>query len=638
MADTVAVKQFDLWRPGYGGASVTVVRPGTLLPLPIYYNHDGTGEQAPNPQILKSLTLDDVDYGRFNQPVYALEPYSLQISTGGGEAITRVPISTLVGEDANGALLSVPNTNFQRSLQSRAAYEINVLDHGELSNSSAENSDLINRAIGVAAAAGGGTIYLPRGQFEIDAISPLPSHVRLVGHGINATILRAIASADIITITGLYAGIEGFTLDGVNLPANSTGVRFGTRLQPNQAAPQLEDCAVKDVRIRRFTRGIHMSYGGSGVRIHGATIADCQIGIELEALDAGIEHVLISESAVELNTEAGVVLKSTTDHKVKDVQIRKCRLRNGKQLLEIEGAENTIVSSCAFLGGAQAGISGLENLRFGDVAVGESPPHIDGALFDACSVANARLRFEGRCDAIRFNNCRFESVVWELHSPENNILLLDCDESLGDRVVSSGPANLVRKDDSLTDVSVQGRTTDAQPVAAWSYTLKPGEVIYLEATAVGRQTDGTDVAVYRKARGARLAGATLTFDSGIDAFVVGNIVENATRRGRARILAKTGTTSAGTLTISEIDGAFLDNDIIGMPSGGIVPNSALVNGGLGYPAAAVLLAEDLSNVRETDAAWGGLTIVVNGQSVDVRVAGKAATNIEWTISLKLSSI
>ena len=637
MARTVGIKDFDLWRPEYGGATVTVVRPGTTVPIPLYLNDDGTIRTG-NPQTLLTLDRDGISYGRFKQPIYVAEDYSLIISTGGGETISRVPLSTFEGEDASGALIAVPGTVFPRALRERAAYEINVLDYGDLSASSAENSDLIDRAIGVAAAAGGGIVRLPRAAFDIQSITPVPSNVRLVGHGIGTTIMRASIGADIITLTGERSGIADFELDGQTLPANSVGVRLGPRVQQGVDPPMLEGGHIRDVMIRRFSKGIQASYGGAGFVARGCVITGNNIGVELDAVDGAVDDLLFSECRIGLNSSKGIVLHSSQTHRISDIQIRKSRIQNGPGLLEVEGALNTIVAATAFRGGASPGRGGRENLAVRDCPE-DSTVSTDGLLFQACSFENIRQRFQGRCENLRYNNCRFTTNIWELHSPENNILLLDCDESPSDRVESSGAANLVRKDDSLSHINVNGRTTDATATTAWSYLLSPGECVYLEATATGRQINGTNVAAYRVSRGVYIGGATLTFDNGITAFQIGDLVANKTRYGLGRVIDKSGATAAGTLTVSAIEGSFENGDVIGTPdAGGIVPNSATVNGALSYPNECTVFSIDHSYTRETDPFWNGLAIVSNGPSVDVLLAGKAATNIDWTVNIKLTAI
>ena len=427
MVATVGIRAFDLWRPGYGGATVTVVRPGTVTPIPIYLNHDAT-VRAENPQTLLVHEEDGVSYGRFRQPIYAAQDYFLIISEGGGETIHRLPLTALEGQDAGAATLRVPNTMFPRSLANRAAYDIHMLDYGDLSASAAENTDLIDTAIGVAAAAGGGIVRLPRAAFDIQSITNIPSNVRLVGHGVNATIMRASVSADIITLTGVRSGIEGFTLDGVTLPDNSVGVRLGQRVEQNEIPPTLEDCTIRDVLIRRFAKGIEGTYGGSGSIIRGGAVAENNIGVELDAADGDIVNVLFSEVEIDLNIQKGIALLSSQDYDIRDMQLRKCRIKDGTELLDIEGAKNTIVTACSFRGGNSAGVAGFENLAVNDVA-NHSESFVDGLLFQACSFMNMRQRFQGRCRNLRYDNCRFVGNLWEIHAPENNILLLDCDES-----------------------------------------------------------------------------------------------------------------------------------------------------------------------------------------------------------------
>ena len=332
MVATVGIKEFDLWRPSYGGATVTVVRPGTLTPIPIYLNYDGT-VRAENPQTLLTLEQNDISYGRFKAPLYSAEDYSLDVSVGGGETITRRPLTTFDGEDSGGSTIKVPNTTFPRTLASRATYHIHVLDHGELSASAAENSDLINTALGVAASAGGGIVWLPRASFDIQKLNNIPSNVRLVGHGINATVMRANISADIITLTGERSGIEGFTLDGETLPDNSVGVRLGPRVQQKEAPPSLMHCDVKDVLIRRFAKGIEGSYGGAGTILSGGAVKENSVGIELDASDGQISDLILSDLEVSLNVTKGIALHSSQDHDIKDIHIRNCWIQYGPDLL-----------------------------------------------------------------------------------------------------------------------------------------------------------------------------------------------------------------------------------------------------------------------------------------------------------------
>ena len=395
---------------------------------------------------------------------------------------------------------------------------------------------------------------------------------------------------------------------------------------------------MRDVLVRRFERGVQATHGGAGFVMRGCVVTENNIGIELDAIDGPIEDMVLSETRVDLNSSKGIVLHSSQFHRVSDIQIRKCSLRRGPDLLDIEGARNTICTATTFRGGARPGVQGSENLSVRDVPE-DATVTTDGLYFHACSFQNMRQRFEGACENLRYNNCRFDTNFWDLNSPRNSILLLDADESPDDRVESSGTANLVRKNDGLTHIDVPDRTTDATAKAVWSYRLAAGECAYLEVTATGRQLNGTNVAVYRTERGVYLAGATLAFDNGITEFRVGDLVANKTRTGRARITAKTGTAATGTLTISEIQGEFLNDDVIGTPDlNGAIPESATVNGALSYPAACTLFDTDAETAKETDNSWGGLGLVANGQSVDVVVGGKAATTIDWTVNLKLTRI
>ena len=634
----VAIKEFDLWQPGYDGATVTCVYAGTFTPQPLFYDLDAT-MPAPNPQTLLSLDDGGTGYGRFALPVYALEDYALKVSSGGGEAITRVPLTSLAGVDASQATAAAPDAGFARRIADRASYTIEVLDFGDITDSAEANTNLVNAAIGRAAALGGGIVKLPAAAFDIRALTPLPSNVRLRGHGIRATVMRAAVEDDIVTLTGRHAGLEELTLDGVIVPESSTGIRLGPRVRAAEDLPTFSEAIVSRVEVRRFERGIAASYGAQGSVVSGCVVSENSTGVELHAEDGAVQDVHFVETLFSLNAAAGCLLKAGRSHAVRAIHFLECRFADGRKLLDIEGAGSTLVNACSFRGGEEAGAAGLENLSVAD-SDNEDSGLVEGLLFDVCTFEAMRIRIAGRASNVRFDNTRFTGTVWELYAPDNNILLKDCLESGSDRIESAGAANLVRLDASLTDVVAHGVSIGTDPVTAWSYSLAPGEVVFLEASAVGRQTNGTAVAAYDLARGLYLEGATLAYDAGAVEFEVGALLVNKTRTGSARITAKTGTVAAGTLTLAELAGEFRNNDTVGSPlADGTVPAAALVNGELSYATQVTLLDKKSGAYsKETDSSWGGLDFVVNGQAVDVQVAGAGDHRVAWAVRLKLTHV
>ena len=97
------IEEFDLLRPGYAGAQVTIYVAGTNALAQVFTDVELT-EAADNPQYLTSVTDGDGNtYGRFEASIYTDQAYELEID---GATLTgaRYPvIPDLEGEDASDA-------------------------------------------------------------------------------------------------------------------------------------------------------------------------------------------------------------------------------------------------------------------------------------------------------------------------------------------------------------------------------------------------------------------------------------------------------------------------------------------------------------------------------------------------------
>jgi hypothetical protein len=91
---TVAV--FDTWQPGYGQASVLILRAGTSDPADVFTDEALTNP-ADNPQTLLEKIDNSISYGRWSVPLYTGQPYELQINSVDRTGIKRVPLTTSIG-------------------------------------------------------------------------------------------------------------------------------------------------------------------------------------------------------------------------------------------------------------------------------------------------------------------------------------------------------------------------------------------------------------------------------------------------------------------------------------------------------------------------------------------------------------
>ena len=104
--------------------------------------------------------------------------------------------------------------------------------------------------------------------------------------------------------------------------------------------------------------------------------------------------------------------------------------------------------------------------------------------------------------------------------------------------------------------------------------------------------------------------ANLAYDAQSANYVVGSIVTGATSKAAGTIAADTDGGTSGTLTLTDVTGEFVDNELLTGTGGG----SATVNGVL------------------TSTMWNA-TFVANGPEVELRVTGETGHTVEWTVDV-----
>ncbi len=224
-----------------------------------------------------------------------------------------------------------------------------------------------------------------------------------------------------------------------------------------------------------------------------------------------------------------------------------------------------------------------------------------------------------------------EDVDITLTTPLKNFLVMkNCTED-SNTTVGGEATKLIRVTDTNNGGSF-GVTTSNTATKAWSMELDPGQIGYFVARVIGRGRNVAQRAIYNIGCGAYRAGSTLNYDTQTANFSKGAVVTGATSGATARIQDDSDGGATGTLTLIDVKGTFLDNEII--TDDNATPGSATVNGALVVANVALDTVgnENLRAVYETNAGWLA-AFVANGPEIELRVTGDTSQTIEWTIDV-----
>ncbi|WP_341893736.1 hypothetical protein [Ferrovibrio terrae] len=624
---TQRIADFDTWRPGYAGSLVTVYVAGTTTLADVFLDEALTSA-ADNPITLASQQSGDVSYGKWPHAgsLYTAQAVELSIDSTDRTGVTRPPLTTVAGENASAALVTATGGSVAHTLADVVARMFHATDYGALvagGGSAASNNATLLAALGAAAGAGGGIVQVPAGTYAFTALSIAGGCV-LQGQGRGVTILQCQTANRCVTMAGDRAGLRAITIDGVNNTASSTGVYGKAR----------SELLFDDVDIKRFAIGLHFKGGRklnarnlyltnntNGAKLYGdddagggadgdafmfnewsggAVTQTSGIGIDLSFEDMACWHNVFRDIGFEDNTGTAVRVNGA-----RWVRLESCWWTGNTINLDV--LDDSDASAAARL------LNTIESLQIIGGEMSEGAVNLRDTLLD-----------------VAFIEMRFSEVAFTLTSPLYSVLLRDCNESL---VTVAGTASYLNRWYKNDHGATTGLTTDATVTKAWARTLEPGEVVYLLGRVIGNQRNGTGVGGYWIAVTAKRAGSTLLYDAQSANFTVGDVLTGATSGATARIIADSDGGTTGTLTLRDIDGAFIDNEVITGSSGG----SALANGAL--VAGSVALLGSVADVRtayEDDSAWAA-TFAANGPEIELRVTGAAAKTIEWTCDVDVTT-
>ncbi len=617
---------FDVWQPTYGAATVLAVIAGTTQRARLFSDPGLTTEIA-NPQTLLTMTDENgVTYGKWAQAVYTPYAVFLSINESDNTGVNRPPMYTPAGADASYMLIQAERGTRQRLMRELVDDLIFAENFGSLAeaNGAEANTAVLNRAIGAAAAQGGGDVILPAGRIIFTALT-VPVTVRLVGQGVGVTTLTSTFAGVAITLDGDGAGLKNLTLDGINLVPASIGVQ-GIGI----VAPVLEN-----VIIKRFAKCVRF-LGLTSAVWNNLWVSNAVTGMELrgdtDASGTGdggvVRGVTWNGGGANLCTTVGVAL-TFFDALVENITFNGVEITDniGDGLL-ISGARNVLATGACYFKAAE-GERAVKIQDDTNLALRASNT-VDHITFRGGIFNGGTLLFNGTCASVLFQRSDFRAISFDLTVPTEVIVLDNCIEDAD--TTATGDTTKLMRSFQADDRQVAGNTSDAVPTVAWSKTLESGEVGFFQAEVVAQQQDGVKYGFWWVAAGVARPGATLLFNLQTANFTAGSVLTGATSGATAGISAVTQAAGSGTLTLRDIDGTFIDGEVLTDDDGG----DARANGTISTSNAALdgggntdVRTPQVGSSAAYDSYWD-----VSGAKIRLMVVGDSGEAVQWVARVR----
>lgn len=628
---TKRIAEFDTWRPGYGGSSVAIYVAGTST-LASVYKDEALTQAAANPQILSSMAAPDgTRYGKFAVPIYTAQSHYLSIDGVENSGVIRPGFSSLAGEDASEAEITPTGSSASISLEDFAALSVNVATFGAFvaGAGGVAATNTATMALAIAALTNGGEVLVPAGTYNINSFD-VPEGVVIRGNGREATTLKSVLGSVSFNLVGDRAGFKDITLDGNTLSTGSVGIKSVGN----------DETVFDSVMIRRFETGMRF-LGGKGHIWRDLSIENTETGAELKGdLDAGdttngaaFEDLIWVGGLVSVATTQGILL-SYEDAVCHDINLLGVGFESCTgTAVYINGAQNIAMSGCWWK-------ANTENVYIRDDSDVLTPStqlrnDVIGVRIVSGRMNGGEFEVTGTVQDVSLENMKIEDVDFRLTTPVQNYLILkDCFEDAN--VTIAGESTKLLRHITSNNGASFGLTTTNTATKAWSISLVPGQVAYLEAKVIGKGRNVANRAVYHIGCGVFRAGSTLAYDTQTANFNVGSVLTGASSGATARIQADSDSGATGTLTLTDIQGEFLDNEII--TDNGGSPGSATANGVLSHQSASL---DSVGNIAlrtayEVDTDWNA-AFAANGSEIELRVTGDTSQTVEWTVHVDVVS-
>lgn len=620
----ILIQEFDLWREGYAGAVVEILKEGTTTKASVYTDLNLSSITA-NPQVLITKTVGTVTFGKFETSVYTPDAYYLRINGVESTGVFYPGLRTLQNEDASGADVKSSKGGIARELDDRAGDTIHVLDFGnflQTDGSSTQNTATLTAAIGVASAANGGEVILPAGTYQISTIS-LPANVVIRGQGMNATVIQSRESGNVVTVTGSDAGLADMTLDGVNLTAGSVGL-YGV----GKSRVRLTQCVIK-----RFETGVKMR-GGADHHYTNLFVDSCLTGLELRG-DTDATSTAGGSAFTDLTWNGGAVTNTTVqglylryiDAVCQGLTIRDINFTSnvGTAALNIEGAQQIIFEDLIFTGNT------VRHILTADVTANT----VENIDFLSCEWTDSEIKLGGSCKDCIFDRPIFAGVLSvNLNNPTFPIMVRDSREA--STITLAGNTEKLTRWNTINSGTYKGQTTATVTVATvFRRVLNPGEIINLDVRATAVQENSAGYGTISKTACAYQPGAQLNFVAQTGNFALGQIVTGGTSGAKGLLQAQTDAGVTGTLNLIRVSGTFQNNEALTDPLGG----AATAQGAITLQNSLIIVPVQTDYFAQSAGAtsWD-VDVTTTAQEVQVKARGVTTGTVDWVVAVRANIV
>lgn len=617
------IQEFDVWRAGYGDATVAIYKAGTTELATVYYDFAVT-QVGTNPvRLLTRRERDcgsggDIDYGKFPRSLYVTIPYDIRITdTGENTGTIDAPDTNLEGKDVSLTVVKPTGGTAFPTMANRLGQEVWAIGFGAFGSDEQANTAILAAAIGEGSARGGARVMLPAGTIPFLTLD-IPNNVTVVGRGKSATILQSRSGEAVVTFSGNYCGLEDLTLDGVQKVTNSIGLkgvmRTGTRL--------------KGVRIKRFARNVEFR-GGSWFDWEDVDIEDGNDGPVLMG-DSNSGGVVTGGALEHFTWNGGKLIQHSAvglraiyeDFPIRHIQINNVEIKdNTETAVELTGAQFVGFDGCSFEGNTRW-------LVVADDDLSTVPARRDNTVqvltIEDCEIQDGIATFAGECETILFDRCRISNVTVNLISPVNTLLVRDCVER---EVTLAGITTAWARWVTQGSNIVIGQSTDDTGLTAWRERLDYGEVMNVIASVLAVGQNHAKVLNYVRAAFYTRAGLVLPYAGQTANFTLGNRITGGLSGASGTLQAQSDSGATGTLTLINVEGTFQDDEALSEDGGA---GNGFVNLPVTSPNVAEAYDDDL--IAAVGAA-GTAGFAVSGEHVIFQVFGGVGETTNWTIRI-----
>lgn len=190
-------------------------------------------------------------------------------------------------------------------------------DYGAVGDNAANDTSAIAAALSAANSAGGGTVYLPAGQYLITSGLTIPANVKLIGDGIGLTIIKAsgaFTSGEVVTLSASRCELHHVSVRAQTTSEMTAIVALGSAqncIISNCEGYNASWClyligtSVENILVEKCYFHDHLGSGGHIVELNDAndcTLRDCLIvGHASESGGHGIELYLTNVGRLQRN-------------------------------------------------------------------------------------------------------------------------------------------------------------------------------------------------------------------------------------------------------------------------------------------------------------------------------------------------